>query len=110
MSPKRRWSLAGAESVLCDVRRHTEAAVQESEVLLARSREASDPAEAARAAAALRRVLSRWLRAMEALGVEARGPWRVEFETGDGTYCWSWPDEDLAGFRDAEGGDPTPIQ
>ena len=36
---------------------------------------------------------------MEALGVEVKGPWLVDFDSGAGYYCWRWPEEELAYFH-----------
>jgi hypothetical protein len=46
---------------------------------------------------------------MEALGVETTGPWRVEFESEEGAFCWAWPDARLA-FRPRGAREATPIQ
>jgi hypothetical protein len=36
---------------------------------------------------------------MEALGLEVKGLWLVDFDNGSGYYCWRWPEEDLAYFH-----------
>ena len=41
---------------------------------------------------------------MEALGVEVKGLWRVDFDNGSGYYCWQWPEEQLEYFHDYEEG------
>jgi hypothetical protein len=37
----------------------------------------------------------RWAREMEALGLEVKGLWLVDFDSGSGYYCWQWPEERL---------------
>jgi hypothetical protein len=41
---------------------------------------------------------------MEALGVEVKGPWLVDFDNGEGYYCWRWPEEELCWFHGYEDG------
>jgi hypothetical protein len=36
---------------------------------------------------------------MEAFGVEVKGAWLVDFDTGAGYYCWQWPEEELSYFH-----------
>ncbi len=36
---------------------------------------------------------------MEALGVEVKGLWLVDFDNGSGYYCWRWPERELAFFH-----------
>jgi len=91
----RSWSLDAARAMLPEVRRRTERAVEEAEALLA---EREQPGAAAKRAALEKRiqaVVSRWAREMEALGLEVKGPWLVDFDSGGGYYCWRWPEEEL---------------
>jgi hypothetical protein len=41
---------------------------------------------------------------MEALGVEVKGLWLVDFDNGSGYYCWQWPEEGLEYFHGYEEG------
>jgi hypothetical protein len=41
---------------------------------------------------------------MEALGLEVKGLWLVDFDNGSGCYCWQWPEEELAFFHGYEEG------
>lgn len=50
-------------------------------------------------AEAVQEALSAWVREMEALGVEVKGPWLVDFDCGSGYYCWRWPEAELAYFH-----------
>jgi len=54
--------------------------------------------------ASIRRVIGRWARAMEALGLEVKGLWLVDFDNGNGCYCWRWPEEGLEYFHGYEEG------
>ena len=56
---------------------------------------------------ALRDVIRRWTTRLHALGVEVKGLWLVDFDNGEGYYCWSYPEESLThyhGYDDGFGG------
>ena len=40
-------------------------------------------------------ILLSWVREMTELGIEVKGPWLVDFDSGDGYWCWRWPEETL---------------
>ena len=97
---KRQWSLEGARTLLDEVRERTGRAVdQVNDLLKERERLAPDSAERSESDARIRTAVSRWVRSMEALGVEVQGLWLVDFDNGRGYYCWRWPEEDLAYFH-----------
>ena len=89
---RRAWTLDGAREMLVEVRRRTQFAVEAADAIQA-------PADSDAARARLDEIASRWAREMEALGVEAQGPWRVDFDNGSGYYCWQWPESELAYFH-----------
>ncbi len=97
---ERRWRLEAAREILGEVRQRTADAVAAVEALEARREAlaADDPARRGveREIAA---AVSTWVRAMEALGVEVKGPWLVDFDNGRGYYCWRWPEESLEYFH-----------
>ena len=101
---ERRWTLEAARALLPDVRARTARAVEEAEALA----EQRDPgaAEAERGALAERieAVVARWAREMEALGIEVKGLWLVDFDSGSGYYCWQWPEEALEYWHGYEEG------
>ncbi len=45
------------------------------------------------------RVISEWAHDIEAMGLEVKGPWLVDFDSGGGYYCWWWPEESLDFFH-----------
>ena len=94
------WSLETARGMLPDVRRRTAEAVAEVEALVPQ-RESSREGTPARAQLEQRiqQAVSRWIRAMEALGVEVKGAWLVDFDNGRGYYCWRWPEDRLDYFH-----------
>jgi hypothetical protein len=104
-TPKRRWTLEAARALLGDVRERTGPAVQEVERLLV-EREKFTEGEPERRDLDVRiqRIISGWIRSMEALGVEVKGLWLVDFDNGSGYYCWIWPEEHLEYFHSYEDG------
>lgn len=105
MAEDKRWTLAGARELVPDVRERTARAVRESDELVA-EREAlpADSPERAEAERRIQAVVGRWAREMEALGLEVKGLWLVDFDNGSGYYCWQWPETELAHFHGYEEG------
>jgi len=97
---RRSWTLPAAREMLAEVRRRTELSVQEAEKLL-QQRDAALEGSPERASleTTLRQVVSHWVRSMEALGVEVKGLWLIDFDNGEGYYCWRWPEGELAYFH-----------
>jgi hypothetical protein len=86
------------------VRSRTARAVEEVERLEA-ERDALRPgAERAEAEERVQEAVQRWAREMDALGAEVKGLWLVDFDSGAGYYCWTWPEEELAFFHTYEEG------
>ncbi|MEO8274618.1 MAG: DUF2203 family protein [Thermoanaerobaculia bacterium] len=44
-------------------------------------------------------VVEQWAREIEALGLSVKGPWLVDWDCGDGYYCWRHPEPGLAHFH-----------
>ena len=97
---KRSWTLEGARALLPDVRERTAVAVAQVQTLLEeREREGGAPVSAERIDALVAKVTADWARAMEAFGLDVKGVWLVDFDSGSGCYCWRWPEPELAYFH-----------
>ncbi|MDX1501129.1 MAG: DUF2203 family protein [Thermoanaerobaculia bacterium] len=46
-----------------------------------------------------RRIVERWAAQVEELGCEVKGLWLVDWDSGDGYYCWRYPEESLAHYH-----------
>lgn len=50
-------------------------------------------------------LLQAWADRILALGVEVKGLWTVDFDSGDGIYyCWVWPEPSLEYFHHYDSG------
>jgi hypothetical protein len=64
----------------------------------------SEESRREKAQEAASRVLAGWAHDLEILGLEVKGPWLVDFDSGAGYYCWKWPEESLEFFHGYEEG------
>ena len=93
---ERRWTLEAAREMLPDVRTRTARAVAEAEALAEEQAGlAEGSADRHALAERIEAVVTRWAREMEALGLDVKGLWLVDFDSGSGYYCWQWPEERL---------------
>ena len=53
---------------------------------------------------ALRQVVNGWADDVQSLGLEAKGLWLVDFDNGEGYYCWSYPEETVAHYHGYDDG------
>ncbi len=96
---RRSWTLEAARAILSDVRGRTEKAFLAVEELLVQREAATDEAATTALDDQVREVVSLWAREMEALRLDVKGPWLVDFDCGGGFYCWRWPEEHLEFFH-----------
>lgn len=54
----------------------------------------------------LKVVVDRWSARIRGLGLEAKGLWLVDFDNGEGYYCWQHPEESLMHYHGYEEGFP----
>lgn len=97
-TPRRTFTFEEARTLLPQVREKTKRAVEALSSLPLYAEDGPEAAEA-RAGKAAAQTLSAWASEIEALGIEVKGPWLVDFDSGAGYYCWKWPEESLAHFH-----------
>lgn len=85
--PKRIFSYEEAVALFPEVRRITAEAAQQIDEMTA-----SDPAE-------YERVVADWAASVLSLGVEVKGLWLIDFDSGAGYYCWRHPEPALEYFH-----------
>ncbi len=52
----------------------------------------------------LEALMESWAEAVRALGPEVKGPWLVDYDSGDGYWCWAFPEDSLDHWHSYEGG------
>lgn len=93
--PKRIFSYEQAVALLPEVQRITSEAVERVENTV------SDQAEA------YERIVQDWAGAIMAMGIEVKGLWLIDFDSGAGYYCWQHPEPALEyyhGYDEGFGG------
>jgi hypothetical protein len=91
----RTFTLEEAGALLPKVRELTEEAAE----LYSRFGENGIDSEEAR-----HKVVEEWANQIMALGLEIKGLWLVDFDSGAGYYCWKYPEPSLGHFHGYEEG------
>lgn len=50
------------------------------------------------------RIVSDWAESVLGLGIEVKGLWLIDFDSGAGYYCWKYPEPTLEYFHGYEEG------
>ena len=104
-STPRRFTLREAREALPSVRRITETA---AETLSGISQQISalDPGDRRREPLEQEyaRRVNDWAGEVALLGCEVKGLFLVDFDNGEGYYCWRWPEADVEHFHGYEEG------
>lgn len=90
--PKRIFSYEQAVALLPEVQRITSEAVERVENTV------SDQAEV------YERIVNDWANEIMSMGIEVKGLWLIDFDSGGGYYCWQHPEQALEYFHGYEEG------
>ena len=94
------FTLQQARELLPQVKHLTADAVRRAETLASQLHGlAEDDPEHVSLSAALRDVVNGWADQVQALGLAAKGLWLVDFDNGEGYYCWSYPEAAITHFH-----------
>ena len=85
--PKRIFTYEEATALLPVVQQLTTEAAERVEAM-----ESEDPAD-------YERVINDWAAAIMAHGIEVKGLWLIDFDSGAGYYCWKYPEPALEHFH-----------
>lgn len=53
---------------------------------------------------ACEKIVRAWAEEVGAVGCEVKGLWLVDWDSGDGYYCWKFPEESISYFHTYEEG------
>jgi hypothetical protein len=99
------FSLDDARALLPRVRQLTAEAAIRAEALAEELRRVpeQDPAHG-QLSTSLQEIVNGWADEVRALGVEVKGLWLVDFDNGEGYYCWKYPEDTVAHYHGYEEG------
>src|SRR5215212_804799 len=99
------FSLVEARALLPKVRQLTAEAVIRAEAIAEELQRVpqEDPAHQ-QLSAALNEIVNGWADTIRTLGVEVKGLWLVDFDNGEGYYCWKYPEDTVAHYHGYEDG------
>jgi hypothetical protein len=87
------------------VRDLTAAAQRRIDALLSGAEEREEAEEKrSEVEAAVQRIVEVWANEITALGCEVKGVWLVDWDSGDGYYCWKFPEQTVSHFHGYEEG------
>jgi hypothetical protein len=94
------FSLDEARRLLPAVKHMTADAVRRTETLAAQLHAVTEQEpEHAALSAALQEVVDGWAQELAALGAEPKGLWLVDFDNGEGYYCWCYPEPGITHYH-----------
>jgi hypothetical protein len=71
---------------------------------LAQAEEGGDEDRAEPLRERIQTLVQAWQQSMQDLGAEVKGLWLVDFDSGDGYWCWAYPEAELGHWHSYEGG------
>jgi len=90
--PKKIFTYEDAIALLPEVQRLTEVAVEQIDAI-----DDADPE-------VYQDIVQDWAESVMSLGIEVKGLWLVDFDSGGGYYCWKYPEPALEFFHGYEEG------
>jgi hypothetical protein len=102
LAEKKTFTYEEALALLPEVRRITEEAYQAVEQVSGAPGSASASGRQSRER--IDELVTAWARELLARGVEVKGLWLVDFDSGSGYYCWRYPEPGLQFYHSYDEG------
>lgn len=100
----RNFTLQEAKKALPQVKQITEKYAVEVEKLQKARATAESPEEDSRLAQSIDRALATWMEKIMVMGGVPKGLWLVDFDSGNGYFCWLRGENDIVFFHGYEEG------
>lgn len=102
---KRIWTYEEALAHFPVVRELTRQAVQQVEALFNRVQSREEMEERRdEIETSYQNIVAAWADEVASLGCVVKGMWLVDWDSGDGYYCWKYPEETISHFHTYEDG------
>lgn len=98
LGQRRRFTLKEAQELLPIVKRVTHEAVKEIKKITRAPEEVAHPQET------MQEVINRWADKITTLGCVPNGVWLVDFDNGEGFFCWQYGEDELGYFHTYDDG------
>lgn len=96
---KRYFTLDEAKELLPVVRRITRTAYDDVKRLNSQLTFMNNRTKTKEIEDSIQAIFQDWYRKMNKLGCEAKGMWLVDFDSGEGYYCWHYPEPEIHYFH-----------
>jgi hypothetical protein len=101
---QRQFSLEQAQILLPTIQTITATAVRQVESCLSQIQDQPENRRREEIQRECNRVVQRWAEQIHALGAVVNGLWLVDFDNGEGFYCWKYPEPMIEFFHDYDAG------
>lgn len=95
INQKRYFTLDEARELLPVIRRITRAAKEDIDLLSTQGSYLTDRKKRAEVESRIQAIVKNWHQKIHRLGCEAKGMWLVDFDNGEGYYCWHFPESEI---------------
>lgn len=108
LKPKRIFTFGEAAEVLPIILRITKQYSEKvNQIIQKLDRISSNEALMTETEAEINRLIHEWQVKLEKLGAHTKGLWLADFDSGDGYFCWKYPEQQIThwhGYRDGFSG------
>jgi hypothetical protein len=99
INQKRFFTLEEARTILPVVRRVTDRSFQDVKRLSAQLAYVKDPVRKNTVEKEVQQTFQAWTIKISKLGCEPKGMWLVDFDSGEGYFCWHYPEPVIEFFH-----------